>query len=67
MHESGIVYNNLKIHHILIGDGYFAQGSRDKITLVDFSRATEILDKDGVIIKNDGSIYKDPTEMLKSF
>ena len=29
MHESGVVYNNLKAEHVLVGDGQFTEGSRD--------------------------------------
>ena len=63
MHESGVVYNNLKSEHILIGDSQFSQKSRDQIILVDFSKAKEILDENGKTIKNDGNIYKDQEKM----
>jgi hypothetical protein len=50
MHESGVVYNNLKPEHILVGDEQFTQESRNKIKLIDFREAQEIIDKDGNII-----------------
>ena len=67
MHESNVVYNNLALEHILVGDAIFTEGSRSQITLIDFSKAREIVDIDGNAIKSDGVIYRDPTAMVKSF
>ena len=47
MHQSGVVYNNLKMEHILIGDSQFSEDSREQIKLIDFSLAKKILDDQG--------------------
>ena len=67
MHEQGVVYNNLSLGHVLIGDFEFSKETRTMIKLIDFSKARIIKSEDGKPIKNDGVIYKDETEMVASF
>lgn len=67
MHDSNVVYNNLALEHVLVGDGTFSQGSRSRIMLVDFSKAKAIVDSEGIPVEHDGVILKDKVKMYAPF
>jgi hypothetical protein len=44
MHESGVVFNNLTIDHVLVGDDQFLLESRNQIQIVNYNKAKKIID-----------------------
>ena len=60
MHDSGVVFNNLTIDHVLVGDEQFSPDSRSQIKIVNYCKAKLIIGEGGKVIRNDGEFYKEP-------
>ena len=60
MHDSGVVFNNLTLDHVLVGDEQFSPDSRSQIKIVNYCKSKLIIGEGGKVIKNDGEFYKEP-------
>ena len=47
IHETGFVYNDLKLENIMVGDRFNSPSSLHQIKLIDFGLATKFIDKNG--------------------
>ena len=51
VHEIGLVYNDLKLDNIMIGDAMSSPNSMHEIKLIDFGLTTSYIDAKGMHIK----------------